>query len=330
MNSQQHHDLPPFSVLMSVYSGNTFHEFERAVESATIEQQLVPKQLVIVRDGPVDPKIQEFLDTLPSTMDVWFSIADPDTTAPEVRIVPLDDNVGLARALNAGLGCCDYEIVARADADDISLPARFSTMLPYFASDYDGDPIDVLGCAIQEFTEEDNSEPGQVRLLPAGGDELNKYAKLQSPVHHPAVIYRKSAVLKANGYPQDAGRFEDYLLWERMMLQGNTFMNLPDALVLYRADEGAYERRGGAEMSRDEKRLQKQFLKDGFISPLQYVRNVTMRSAYRMIPVKLREKVYRTVVAKRNQSVDTTTLSADASPAKHVSSRTDRSDGEAA
>lgn len=290
---------------MSVYSGNTFHEFERAVQSATIEQHLVPNQIVIVRDGPVDAKIQEFLDTLSSTMEIWFSIAEPGTAVPKVTIVPLETNEGLAHALNAGLGQCDYEIVARADADDISLPARFSTMIPYFADDADTPHVDVLGCAIQEFSDEDDEEPGQVRLLPAGGEELDRYAKLQSPVHHPAVIYRKSAVLKANGYPMNAGRFEDYLLWERMMLQGDVFMNLSEPLVLYRAGEQAFERRGGAQMSRDEKRLQRQFLKDGFISPLQYLRNVTMRSVYRMIPVKLRTKMYRTVVARRNREVET-------------------------
>ncbi|KFI67202.1 Glycosyl transferase family 2 protein [Bifidobacterium magnum] len=297
--------MPPFSLLMSVYEGNTFHEFERAVQSGTIEQTLPPSQIVIVRDGPVGPKIQEFLDTLASTIDVWFSIAEPDTPVPEVTIVPLEENAGLAHALNKGLGYCNYDIVARADADDISLPERFATMMPYFVGVPEGDPrpVTVLGCAIQEFADEEE-EPGQIRLLPAGGEELDTYARLQSPVHHPAVIYRKSAVLEVGGYPEDAGRFEDYLLWERLMMHNARFMNLPQPLVLYRADEQAYERRGGSQMSRDEVQLQRQFRKDGFITPMQYFRNVTMRSVYRLVPTKLRAKVYRSVVARRNQNIE--------------------------
>ncbi len=49
--------------------------------------------------------------------------------------------------------------------------------------------MDGLGCAFREFRE-DEREPGQVRLLPAAGAELEKYARLQSPIHHPSVLFR--------------------------------------------------------------------------------------------------------------------------------------------
>ena len=65
-------------------------------------------------------------------------------------------------------------------------------------------PIDVMGSAIREFTE--TSASPQIRMLPAEGADLEKYARVQSPVHHPSVVFRKSAVLAAGGYPEDAGR----------------------------------------------------------------------------------------------------------------------------
>ena len=185
-----------------------------------------------------------------------------------MTIVPLDENRGLAHALNIGLQHCDFDVVARADCDDVSLPNRFATIIPQFARRSSAShttvksklPIDVMGSAIREFTD-DERKPGQIRMLPAEGADLEKYARMQSPVHHPSVVFRKSAVLAAGGYPEDAGRFEDYLLWERMMLNHAQFLNMPEPLVLYRTNQEAYERRGGWDMFREELRLQWRFLR---------------------------------------------------------------------
>lgn len=295
--------MPPFSLLMAVYGANGVRELERAVQSGTIEQTLPPSQLVIVRDGPVPVEIQRFLDTLQQTLDVWFSISVPARPAPHVTVVALEENGGLAHALNEGLGRCDYDIVARADADDLSQPQRFATQLALFAGP-DGEAPDVAGSAIQEYSLVDGERQlGQVRLLPAGGEELMEYARMQSPVHHPSVVYRKAAVLAAGGYPEGIGRFEDYLLWEKMIVNGARFANVAEPLVLYRADDGAFERRGGRAMLRDEWRLQRTFRADRFTTRWQFVRNVATRAIYRIVPTSIREKAYRKVVARRNATV---------------------------
>ncbi len=292
-----------FCVLMSVYRGDALAHLERAVRSATVEQNIPPNQLVIVRDGPVAADVQAFLDGLEGAMAGWFAAQSRDTdSVPTLSLVPLERNQGLAHALNIGLAHCEYELVARADADDISLPSRFSTMLPLF----DGaSEVGVAGSAIQEFSgnEEnawDEASRGQVRVLPSDGRELEKFARIQSPLHHPSVVLRKSAVLAAGGYPEHAGRFEDYLLWERLMLRGVVFVNVSEVLVLYRVDAGAYERRGGWEMFREELRLQRQFLHDGFVSAPQFVRNVAVRACYRLIPTGVRRNMYRMLVKLRN------------------------------
>ena len=126
---------------------------------------------------------------------------------------------------------------------------------------------------------------------------------MQSPVHHPSVVFRKSAVLAAGGYPEDAGRFEDYLLWERMMLNHAQFLNMPEPLVLYRTNQEAYERRGGWDMFREELRLQWRFLRDGFTSPAQFLRNTFIRAAYRMMPTSLRKRAYHSIVSRRNTEI---------------------------
>ena len=63
---------------MAVYGGNSLREVERSVQSSTIEQTLPPNQVVIVRDGPVQEPVQRYLDTLQSTMAVWFTAERPE------------------------------------------------------------------------------------------------------------------------------------------------------------------------------------------------------------------------------------------------------------
>ena len=243
-------------------------------------------------------------------MAVWFTAERPELEVPEVTIVPLDENRGLAHALNIGLQHCDFDVVARADCDDVSLPNRFATIIPQFTRRSAAShttvksklPIDVMGSAIREFTD-DERQPGQIRMLPAEGADLEKYARMQSPVRHPSVVFRKSAVLAAGGYPEDAGRFEDYLLWERMMLNHAQFLNMPEPLVLYRTNQEAYERRGGWDMFREELRLQWRFLRDGFTSPAQFLRNTFIRAAYRMMPTSLRKRAYHSIVSRRNTEI---------------------------
>ena len=196
---QQHDQLPQFSLLMSVYANDSLPQVERAIASATVEQSLPPTQIVIIRDGRVPDDIARFLQGLPETVADWFSRSGVSSRPrPEVTVVPLEVNQGLAHALNEGLRRCRYDVVARADSDDISLPERFATMMPLFAADR-APAIDIAGSAIQEFTGEENRN-GQVRTLPREGAELERFARMQSPLHHPSVVFRKSVVLAAGGF----------------------------------------------------------------------------------------------------------------------------------
>ena len=287
-----------FSLLMSVYGGDSLTNLRRSVESNTVEQTLPPDQLVIVRDGPVPANIQNYLDSLREVIQSAFAQQRPNICPPEICIVPLQQNRGLAHALNTGLAHCTYEIVARADSDDISLPARFSTMIPLFSPDVSESP-DIVGSAIQEL-ESDKSKPGQIRVLPEQGSKLLRYARKRSPLHHPSVVFRKSAILAVGGYPENIGRFEDYLLWERLILNGALLYNVPTPLVLYRVDSGAYRRRGGWTMFREELRLQRQFLHDGFTTTGQFLRNALVRAIYRLTPTVLRKFVYRLATELHN------------------------------
>ena len=108
----------PFSLLLPVYRGDHAAFLRRAFESATVEQTRRPDEVVLVQDGPVGEEIAAEIARIEASDVV------------PVNVLRLPENVGLARALEAGLAVCRHEVVARADADDVSLPDRFERQLP--------------------------------------------------------------------------------------------------------------------------------------------------------------------------------------------------------
>jgi len=262
-----------FSVLLPVYAGDDAAHLERGFLSVTRDQTLRPDEVVVVRDGPVGDDVAAVLGRLHELTDV------------PVTLVPLERNVGLARALEAGLEACKHEIVARADADDISRPERFAVQVPLVAAG-----CDIVGSAIQEF-DDDEHAPGMVRVPPTG-DDIATTARFRDPFNHPSVVYRRSAVAAAGGY-EHLDLMEDYLLFARMIAAGADAENVTRPLVLYRVGAGAYARRGGRRLLASELALQRTLHSEGFLTGPQMVRNVVVRAGYRVVPESVRKAGYR-------------------------------------
>ncbi|MFC8600530.1 glycosyltransferase, partial [Isoptericola sp. NPDC057191] len=262
-----------FSVLLPVYAGDDAAHLERGFLSVTRDQTLRPDEVVVVRDGPVGDAVTAVLGRLHELTDV------------PVTLVPLERNVGLARALEAGLEACKHEVVARADADDISRPERFAVQVPLVAGG-----CDIVGSAIQEF-DDDEHAPGMVRVPPTG-DDIATTARFRDPFNHPSVVYRRSAVAAAGGY-EHLDLMEDYLLFARMIAGGADAHNVVEPLVLYRVGAGAYARRGGRRLLASELALQRTLHSEGFLTGPQMVRNVVVRAGYRVVPESVRKAGYR-------------------------------------
>lgn len=272
----------PFSVLLPVYAGDEADHLARALESIAA-QTLPPDELVLVEDGPVGEATRAVVD--------GFVAA----SAFPVRNVRLPENVGLARALNEGLAVCSHEIVARHDADDVSVPERFARQIPAVEAG-----LDLLGSGLYEWELGADGRESVVgkRVPPLGDADIRRAIPFRQPFNHPTVVYRKSAVLAVGGY-EPVGTMEDYLLFARMVLAGARTANLPELLVGYRVSSGAYHRRGGVRMLRTELRLQREFRAAGLTTRTQFLRNVLVRGGYRLIPVWARRPLYRQVFTDR-------------------------------
>jgi len=266
----------PFALLVSVYDGDRPDYVRRALRSAVADQTVRPDQVIIVRDGPVRPELAACLK------EITASCASP------VTFVPLEHNGGLGPALDQGLAASRYDVIARMDADDIAMPHRFEIQLPLIAD------ADIVGSGLLEFVDDTDQIVGR-RVPPLEPDHIARYARLHDPFNHPTVIYRREAVLAAGGYG-DHPLMEDYALFARMIQGGARTLNVAEPLVFYRVGETAYRRRGGMALLRSELRLQREFLRSGFTTPVEYVRNVVIRGGYRLVPWWLRRAVYRPLV----------------------------------
>jgi glycosyltransferase involved in cell wall biosynthesis len=272
-----------FSLLLPVYAGDKAAYFTKAFASTVVEQSRRPSDVVIVQDGPIGTELAA-------------AVAAATASSPvPVNHVRLPANVGLARALETGLGHCAHDVVARMDADDISLPTRFERQLAVMESGYD-----LVGTGMLEF-----DEAGRVlgkRIPPTDPDDIVTSARFHDPFNHPTVVYRRSVVARAGGY-RELPLMEDYWLFARMIQAGAVVANLPDPLVMYRVDAGAYGRRGGLTLFRSEIALQRSLLKDRFVTRRQFARNVLVRGGYRFVPVAVRRIAYRRFIV-RNYRTD--------------------------
>jgi glycosyltransferase involved in cell wall biosynthesis len=269
----------PFTLLMPVYAGDAAAHFTRAFTSSVTDQTLKPAQVVLVQDGPIGPELADAIEA-----------AVAKSLVPVDHVV-IDDNVGLATALRIGLERCEHEIVARIDADDISLAERFAKQVPLVA-----DGLDLVGAGMLEFEDEAGSIVGR-RVPRTGQTEIEKYARFHDPFSHPTVVYRREAVRAAGGY-EPLGLMEDYWLFARMIAAGARVDNVRDPLVMYRVGAGAYARRGGRAQWRSELALQRALRRIRFTTRWQFVRNVAVRGLYRFVPERIRKVAYRRLIAR--------------------------------
>ena len=265
-----------FTVLMAVYQRDDLALFERAVHSV-YANTLLPDAFVLVVDGLV-----------PEALDVVI-LGLQDTYGINVLRLPV--NVGLARALNAGLKQIRTEWVVRADADDYNLPNRF--VLQAIALNQSKDSIDLVGGSIQEV--DSSGRQLAVRRTVEQHGEILRYAAYRNPFNHMTVAYKTDLVLRCGGYP-DIPLKEDYALWAKMISVGAQTLNLPDILVLATTGREMYRRRGGFRYALSEVSLQLHLVRTRLKSPYSALTQGLGRAFVFLLPSAVRGWIYEKIL----------------------------------
>lgn len=205
-----------FSVLLSVYAKENPAYFNSAFLSIWDQQTLKPDQIVLVKDGPLTPEMD-------AEIGRWQA-----ELCEILTVVELPQNLGLGAALNVGLQYCQYELVARMDTDDVSLPQRFEKQVAFML---ENPAITILGAGAIEM-DENGIAFGQ-RIYPQQHQEIVDML-WTNPLIHPSIMFRKSFIEQIGGYDSALTRRQDYELWFRAYEHGARFANISDPLIRYR------------------------------------------------------------------------------------------------
>lgn len=168
---------------MSIYYKENANYFNRAMVSIWDEQILKPNEIVLVLDGKLTEELMQAIFKWKNKLNEIM------------KIVPLENNMGLGDALNVGLKECTNELVARMDTDDISLPTRFLEQIEIFNKNN----IDLCSSWIDEFDNDENKIISS-RKVPEYNEDIIKFSKMRNPINHPAVMFKKQSVIDAGNY----------------------------------------------------------------------------------------------------------------------------------
>ncbi|WP_027390041.1 glycosyltransferase [Chrysiogenes arsenatis] len=263
-----------FSVLLSIYHKEAPDFFNRAMRSIWDEQSVKPNEIVLVQDGPLTQDLYDAINT-------W-----KEKLGGVLKCVPLQENVGLGDALNIGIKNCSFDLIARMDTDDISMPDRFQKQLEVFEKM----DIDVCSSWVSEFSTNELAVDS-VRKVPELHSDIVVFAKSRCPLNHPAVMYRKSIIEQAGSYKKMMW-FEDYYLWARCIMIDAKLYNIQEPLVHMRAGLGQLERRSGLEYAIAELIFLWELRNMGYLSNILFLRGAILRFVSRILPKVLVRKIY--------------------------------------
>ncbi|MCF0143050.1 MAG: glycosyltransferase, partial [Parasporobacterium sp.] len=260
----------------STYKNDKPEELKSAIESM-LSQTVLPDQFVLVCDGPVGEGLEAVITGYEKAENGCFTV------------VRLEKNSGLGNALNEGLKHCRNELVARMDADDISVNNRCELQLKA----YEAQPeIALLSGTVQEFCDDINVSTGS-RKVPESYEEILSYSKKRTPFNHPCMMFKKSAVVETGGYSEEYHLFEDYHLWVRMLMKGYKAANLRDVLLYMRTPADMYKRRGGKKYADDMLRFHKWLKSTGYTNQMTYLTGAVPHAVVCVLPNGLRKLVYK-------------------------------------
>lgn len=263
-----------FSVLMSVYRNDRAEWLEESLNSI-FNQTLAADEVVLVIDGPIS-------QPLTTTIEKF------QTSHMELCTVRLEENMGLGKAMDIGLKHCSNEIIIRMDADDISHPKRFETIISVF----DKFPaVDAVSSWIDEF-EGSVDNIVSTRRLPEFPYELNIFAQNRNPLNHPATAFKKSSVLLSGGY-KHFPLHEDYYLWARLIKSGFKIYNIQESLLFFRTSPNMYKRRGGWRYAKISAQFQSELRHLKLINSFQALKNTITRGTVFLLPNGLRSWIYK-------------------------------------
>ncbi|MBL4848862.1 MAG: glycosyltransferase family 2 protein, partial [Planctomycetes bacterium] len=220
---------PPTTVLLPIRDANSTVD---AAIASVLAQTDGDFELLAIDDGSSDGTSER--------LAAWAA------RDQRVCVLPIPESSGdLVAALRHGCARARGRYLLRMDADDLTHPERLSRSRALLQSD---PRLAVVGCLVRSFPELD-VQPGRSRY-DAWLNGLRRHEDLlrerfvESPLAHPSVLLRATALAEVGGYRAFEGP-EDYDLWLRLFAAGWRCEKVPALLHFWREGETRLSRTCG-------------------------------------------------------------------------------------
>ena len=270
-----------YSFLISVYAKDNPEYLSQAFYCMR-NQTCAPDEIVLVCDGPLTDELEMVI------------AREKAECANVLKVVRLEQNGGLGNALRIGVPECTYELIARMDSDDLISMNRIEKQLEYLNEHPE---VGLVGSNAIEFT--DNPEiPVAYVVLPETNKQIRDFSRKRCAFRHPAIMFRKEAVLAAGGYSGNYMWFEDTDLYGRMIANGCICHNIQENLLQIRVSGDFFRRRGGVPYIKSMCRVKWQLVKLGVSSKLDFLISAGGQIIVCAMPNSMRETFYKTFLRK--------------------------------
>lgn len=196
---------PLVSILISTYNNeNSVVNAVRSIQNQTYNNL----EIIVIDDGSTD-KTYQLIKSL--------SVKDR-----RVKLLKNEKNIGLTKSLNILINESTGQIVARQDADDISLPQRIRTQLNFIQKH----KIDF--CSSRAIIMNSNKKiPNLTFYLPK-----KLIIKFKNPFIHGTLMIKKDVLHKVGNYDENYYYSQDYKLMITLINQGFKFKVLKKPLYV--------------------------------------------------------------------------------------------------
>lgn len=201
---------PLVSVIMPVYNAGDF--LVEAIESI-LTQTVKDFEFLIIEDH--------------STDNSWEIIRKYQNKDRRIKAFRNKKRLGLVKSLNFLIPKTRGQYIARMDADDISLPARFVRQIEYLEAH-----PDIIACGGQEYIIDEKGNIIAEKYFPT--DAKDCYNKLMNfMVIQPPLLMARGSIFRMLRYDNHIFRNDDITMHFKLISRGN-FGNVDEIIFKYR------------------------------------------------------------------------------------------------
>ena len=199
------------SVVLAVFNGD--RHLSMAIDSV-LAQSFAEFELIIIDDGSHD-----------ATQDIIRRYSSDS----RIKCIRNEQNLGLSKSLNIGIGAARGKYIARLDADDIAEPDRLRQQVEFLQNNY---PTVLVGSWARHI-DSDGVELS-IHKLPSSDSELQWLLFFICPFYHSAVMFDRLRVIENIGlYNEKLTYSMDYEYWFRIASRF-AVANINSVLISYR------------------------------------------------------------------------------------------------